>query len=154
MNINQSPFNVGLPIELPEFDADQIEELAQRHGLSLNASQVEQLMAMVGGHPYLVRVALYGMARKDTTLEELLKIAPTDAGLFGDHLRRHWWNLKQHPELAVAIKQIVATTNLVQLEPIQAFKLNSMGLVCLENNYVRLRFNLYYQYFRDRAASL
>jgi hypothetical protein len=154
MNINQSPFNVGLPIELPEFDADQIEELAQRHGLSLNATQVEQLMAMVGGHPYLVRVVLYRMARKDTTLEELLKIAPTDAGLFGDHLRRHWWNLKQHPELAVAIKQIVATTNLVQLEPIQAFKLNSMGLVCLENNYVRLRFNLYYQYFRDRAASL
>ncbi|NEQ21427.1 MAG: TIR domain-containing protein [Microcoleus sp. SIO2G3] len=154
MNINQSPFNVGLPIELPEFDADQIEELAQRHGLSLNATQVEQLMAMVGGHPYLVRVALYRMARKDTTLEELLKIAPTEAGLFGDHLRRHWWNLKQHPELAVAIKQIVATTNLVQLEPIQAFKLNSMGLVCLENNYVRLRFNLYYQYFRDRAASL
>jgi hypothetical protein len=33
MNINQSPFNVGLPIELPEFNAGQVQDLAARHGL-------------------------------------------------------------------------------------------------------------------------
>ncbi|MDM9583471.1 AAA-like domain-containing protein [Nostoc sp. GT001] len=75
-------------------------------------------------------------------------------GAFGDHLHRHWWNLKQHPELARAMKQIVAKNTPIQLEPIEAFKLKSMGLVDLENNYVIPRFNLYRQYFRDRAASL
>ncbi|BAZ27542.1 TIR protein [Kalymmatonema gypsitolerans NIES-4073] len=154
MNINQSPFNVGLAIELPEFNAEQLQDLTRRHGLNWNSTKVEQLMAMVGGHPYLVRVALYRIARRDTKLEELLQVAPTDAGPFGDHLRRHWWNLKQHPELAMGMKQIVATSAPVQLEPIQAFKLKSMGLVDLENNYVVPRFNLYRQYFRDRAASL
>ncbi|RCJ40993.1 molecular chaperone Tir [Nostoc minutum NIES-26] len=154
MNINQSPFNVGLSIELPEFNVEQIQDLTRRHGLNWGSSQIEQLMAMVGGHPYLVRVALYRIARQATTLEELLKVAPTDAGPFGDHLRRHWWNLKQHSDLAMAMKQIVATSTPVQLEPIQAFKLKSMGLVELESNNVLPRFNLYRQYFRDRAASL
>ncbi|MEI6444981.1 MAG: AAA-like domain-containing protein [Nostocales cyanobacterium ELA583] len=154
MNINQSPFNVGLSIELPEFNVEQVQDLTRRHGLNWSSIQIEQLMAMVGGHPYLVRVALYRIARKNATLGELLKVAPTDAGPFGDHLRRHWWNLKQHPDLAMAMKQIVATSTPVQLEPIQAFKLKSMGLVELENNNVLPRFNLYHKYFRDRAASL
>ncbi|MEJ6486294.1 AAA-like domain-containing protein [Nostoc punctiforme UO1] len=154
MNINQSPFNVGLSIDLPEFNDEQVQDLTHRHGLNWRSTQIEQLMAMVGGHPYLVRVALYRIARQDITLEQLLEVAPTDAGPFGDHLRRHWWNLKQHPDLAMGMKQIIATTAPVQLEPIQAFKLKSMGLVNLENNHVVPRFNLYQQYFRDRALSL
>jgi len=35
-----------------------------------------KLMVMVGGHPYLVRVALYQIARAEITLEHLLQIAP------------------------------------------------------------------------------
>ncbi len=122
MNINQSPFNVGLSIELPEFQPEAVQELAQRHELRWNRSQVEQLMQMVGGHPFLVRVALYHIARGEMALEQLLQIAPTEAGPYGDHLRRHWWNLKQHPELATAIKQAIPATRSIQLEPMQAFK--------------------------------
>ncbi|MEM8544842.1 MAG: AAA-like domain-containing protein, partial [Cyanobacteria bacterium P01_H01_bin.119] len=95
MDINQSPFNVGLPIELQEFTPAQVMDLAQRHGLSWGEAEVAQLMAMVGGHPYLVRVALYQVARQETTLDQLLSVAPTEAGPYGDHLRRHWWNLEQ-----------------------------------------------------------
>jgi AAA-like domain/TIR domain/CHAT domain len=154
MNINQSPFNVGLSIELPEFQAQAVLELAQRHELRWNLAQVEQLMQMVGGHPYLVRVALYHIARGERTLEQLLQIAPTESGPYGDHLRRHWWNLKQHPELAAAIKQAIPATRAIQVEPMQAFKLHSMGLVHLQGNEVTLRCNLYRDYFRDRMASL
>lgn len=150
MNINQSPFNVGLPIELPEFTAEQVSDLARRHGLNWNLSQVEQLMAMVGGHPYLVRVALYHLARQDTTLDPLLQTAPTESGLYGDHLRRHLWNLEQRPEMAAAVKRIVATSSPVRLESVQAFQLHSMGLVNLQGNDVMFRCDLYRQYFRDR----
>jgi AAA-like domain/TIR domain len=150
MNINQSPFNVGLPIELPEFNAQQILDLARRHGLNWSFTQVEQLMAMVGGHPYLVRVALYNIARQDITLNVLLQTAPTEAGPYSDHLRRHLWNLEQHPELAAAIKKVVANTSPVRLDSIQCFKLLSMGLLQQQGNDVTPRCNLYRQYFRDR----
>lgn len=43
-------------------------------------------MAMVGGHPFLLRVAMYRIARKDTTLDVFLQTAPTEAGAYGDHL--------------------------------------------------------------------
>lgn len=154
MDINQSPFNVGLPIELPEFQSEQVKELAQRHGLAWEATEVEQLMAMVGGHPYLVRLALYHIARQEITLTQLLATAPTDSGLYGDHLRRHLWNLSQHPELAAALSQVVARDSPVQLESIQGFKLHSMGLVQLQGNEVTPSCNLYRQYFRVRLAPL
>jgi AAA-like domain len=111
-------------------------------------------MQMVGGHPYLVRVALYHLAKGEMTLAQLLQVAPTEAGPYGDHLRRHWWNLKQHPELAAAIKQAISATRPIQIEPMLAFKLHSMGLVHLQGNEVTLRCNLYWEYFRDRITSL
>jgi hypothetical protein len=154
MDINQSPFNVGLPIELPEFKSEQVQELAHRHGLPWGATEVEQLMAMVGGHPYLVRLALYHIARQEITLSELLATAPTDAGLYSDHLRRHFWILEQHPELAAALKKVLAVDSPVQLESMQGFKLHSMGLVQLQGNEVIPRCDLYRQYFRVRLAAL
>jgi serine/threonine-protein kinase len=147
---NQSPFNVGLEIKLPEFSPEQVLSLAGRHGLNWKTIQVEELMAMVGGHPYLVRVALYRIARGDSTLEQLLGTAPTEAGPYSDHLRRHLWNLEQNPDLAMAIKKVVDKNSLVRLDSIQAFKLHGMGLVHLQGNDCSLRCDLYRLYFRDR----
>jgi class 3 adenylate cyclase len=154
LNINQSPFNVGLPIELPEFTPTQVLTLAQRHRLDWDETQVEKLMAMVGGHPYLVRVALYHIARQDLTFDQLLSIAPTEAGLYGDHLRRHLWNIEQQPKLTTAMRKVVNSVSLVRLESTQAFQLHSMGLVHLRGNDVAPRCNLYRQYFRDRLRVL
>lgn len=153
MDINQSPFNVGLPIELTEFSRQQVQNLAQRYELNWSAIQVEKLMAIVGGHPYLVRLALYHIARGDVELEQLLENAATDAGIYGDHLRQHLWNLQQHPELSGAAKKVVDGVDSVQLDSIQGFKLHSMGLVNLHGNHVRPRCNLYRIYFRDRLKN-
>lgn len=154
LDINQSPFNVGLPIDLPEFSTVQVQELAQRYKLNWNASQVEQLTNMVGGHPYLVRVAFYHIARCDLSLEELLQTAPTEAGLYSDHLRRHLWNLQQHPDLAAAMREVISTSNYVRLEAVVAFKLHSMGLVNLKGNDVKPRCDLYRRYFRERLGNI
>jgi serine/threonine-protein kinase len=107
-------------------------------------------MKMVGGHPYLVRVALYHLAQQQLTLAQLVAIAATEAGIYGDHLRRHLWNLQQHPELAAAFSKVVKTSEPVELESVLAFKLHSLGLVQLQRNEVTPRFELYRQYFRDR----
>jgi serine/threonine-protein kinase len=152
LNINQSPFNVGLAIELPEFLPEQIEDLAQRHGLVWRSNQVEQLRAMVGGHPFLIRVALHQIAQHEMTLDQVFQTAPTEAGVFRDHLRRHLWNLEQHPDLAVAMKQVVSATSPIKIEAMYAFKLYSLGLVHLQGNEVTARCELYRQYFYDRLA--
>ncbi|MBD2232505.1 AAA-like domain-containing protein [Phormidium tenue] len=152
LNINQSPFNVGLPIDLPEFTLPQIADLAHRHGLADTAEHLVPLEEMIGGHPYLVRVALYNLARQDMTMADLLANAPTEAGPYGDHLRRHLWNLEQRPELVEAVKRIVASSTPVRLESVQAFQLRSMGLVNLQGNDVTPRCELYRQYFKDRLG--
>ena len=150
LNINQSPFNVGLPIELLEFTPEQVRDLAQRHGLNWGLGNVQQLMNMIGGHPYLVRVALYHITRGSMSLNHLLQTAPTEAGLYNDHLRRHLWNLEQRPELAKALKKVITSDNPVRLESVQAFQLHSMGLVHLHGNDVIPRCDLYRQYFCER----
>lgn len=152
LNVNQSPFNVGLPIELPEFSQEQVQDLTQRHGLNWGTREVTQLMTLVGGHPYLVRLALYHIAAEQITLDQLLETAPTEAGLYDDHLRRHLWNLQQHPELAAAFTKAVTSSTPVELDSVQAFKLHSMGLVQLQGNDVTPRFDLYRQYFYDRLS--
>ncbi|HBE51394.1 MAG TPA: molecular chaperone Tir, partial [Cyanobacteria bacterium UBA11369] len=153
MNVNQSPFNVGLPIELPEFSLEQVLFLTERHGLNWNGNQIEQLMALVGGHPYLVRLGLYHIAQQQITLEKLLQTAVAEAGLYDDHLRRHLWTLKQYPDLADAFAKVVKANAPVELESLEAFKLHSMGLVKFEGNQVIPRFDLYRIYFRDRLST-
>ncbi|MBD1912578.1 MULTISPECIES: AAA-like domain-containing protein [unclassified Leptolyngbya] len=153
LDVNQSPFNVGLPIELSEFSAAQVHDLSLRHGLNWSSREVEQLMQMVGGHPYLVRVALYHIAQQQLTLDKLLETAPTEAGVYGDHLRRHLWNLQNHPDLATAFQRVVTTDEPVELASMLAFKLHSLGLVELMGNEVISRFQLYQRYFRDRILN-
>jgi serine/threonine-protein kinase len=153
METNSSPFNVGLAVDLAEFTSSQVLDLAVRHGLNWQIQEVEQLMVMVGGHPYLVRLSLYHIAKGDLSLAELLAEAPTDTGLFAEHLRRHLWNLQQHPELAEAFHQVIFSDRAVILKPILAFKLNGMGLVNLKGNEVIPRYDrLYRPYFRSHLS--
>ncbi len=86
LNNNRSPFNVGLPIELPEFSRQQIIALARRHGLDWNDVEIKELMAAVGGHPYLVRYALYGLAQKSQNLEEFLELNLMETAPYKDYL--------------------------------------------------------------------
>ncbi len=154
-DINQSPFNVGIPIELPEFSIEQVQYFAKQHELDWDAAPAEQLMKMVGGHPYLVQQALFNLrTRPNMTLEQLLKDAPTEAGIYRNHLRQQLLSLEQRPELVEALKHVVTTTSSVRLETTQAYQLLSMGLVKLKGNDVQPRCNLYRQYFCDRLRDI
>lgn len=153
LNINRSPFNVGVPIELPEFTPEQVRDLAKQQGLdwdALGTQGLEPLLALVGGHPYLVQRAIYDLTHSEITFEQLLQTAYTESGIYSDHLRGHLWNLQEHPELATAMKKVVEATHPVQLEPMQSFKLQSLGLVRLEGNEVKPWCELYARYFCDR----
>ena len=167
LSLNQSPFNVGLPIKLSEFTAEQVQDLARRHGLNWSDSYpVEQLMKMVGGHPYLVHLALYhltillqnrlsigdepGDELGRAELEELLTAAPTQSGIYSDYLRNQSIAIQQQPELASAFQQVVDAKNSIHLEPLMAYQLDSMGIVKLEGNNCRLSCELYRLYFQEQ----
>ncbi len=151
LNTHQSPFNVGLSVELPEFSCFQVQDLARQHGLDWSKGQVEQLMALVGGHPHLLRLALYHISRGDITLERLLQ-TPTSAGIYSDHLQRQLWNLQKYPELMSAFARVVTASTPVELDLVQAFKLQSMGLVHWQGNRATPSYELYHQYFHAIVA--
>jgi hypothetical protein len=150
LHIEQSPFNVGLPLKLPRFNLTQVQELAQRHGLNWSGdSQAKNLVAMVGGHPYLIRLALYHLRTQNITLKQLLQEAPTISGIYNNHLQNYLLTLQKESELAKALYQVVTTTEGVRLPPTIAYKLDSMGLVLLKGNEVLPSCDLYRLYFKE-----
>ncbi len=154
LNINQSPFNVGFSVELPFFTPQQVLALSKKHQLDWEIEQVEQLMALVGGNPYLVQIALEHISCNDITLDWLLQTAVTEIGIYSDFLRQQLWNLQQYPELMGSLVKTVMSETPVELEPIQAFKLQSMGLVQVKNQLAVPSCDLYRQYFRDISKRL
>lgn len=153
LNPHQSPFNVGVLIELPELDPQQVETLAKQYGLSLNSTQIQQLMELVGGHPYLVQHALsHFQADPTLLLEKLLHSAPTESGIYCSHLLNLWLAIQSDALLARALKQVITTSQPARLDLRQAHKLYQMGLVKRDRNDMVLRCNLYRLYFRDRLG--
>ncbi len=148
LDINQSPFNAGVPIELLEFDHKQIQDLARLHNLHWDNNQVEILANMIGGHPYLVRLAMYEASSGNITLEQLLQEATTEAGIYSNHLRGYLQLLQEAPGLAQAFKMVVISPEPVELDSMQIYKLHSMGLVRRQDNYVMPRCDLYREYFQ------
>jgi transcriptional regulator with XRE-family HTH domain len=149
LQLNQSPFNVGLPIQLDTFSLAEVQQLARCYGLDWDddGAEARQLMAMVGGHPSLVNIALYHLSDGDLSLSELLKTAPTATGIYRHHLQRHWVNIEAQPELLHALNGVMNATEPVSLELIIAYKLSSMGLIKQSQNKAVSNCELYRQFF-------
>src|SRR4028118_2231406 len=144
---NRSPFNVGLAIELPTFNQEQVQDLAQRHQLQLTKPELEQLMKLTGGFPYLIRLALYQSSRLNISRKTLLQDATTDRGIYQQHLHSLLWKLQQHPELFDAFGQVLTVP--IQLNREVGFKLKSLGLVHLVENQAIVSCELYREYCRN-----
>ncbi|MCC5644406.1 AAA-like domain-containing protein [Nostoc sp. CHAB 5824] len=153
LDINRSPFNIGLPIRLPEFTEHQVEYLAQRHGLDWTSSnEVTQLMSLVGGHPALIRIALYYLCCQGITLEELLHEAIANGGIYRYHLWRHWAILQENTSLVKAYVEIVTANQSISLNPVDAHKLESLGLIAYEGDRILPRCQLYRAYFKKQLG--
>ncbi|MDZ7960449.1 MAG: AAA-like domain-containing protein [Aulosira sp. DedQUE10] len=146
-NLNQSPFNVGEVIDLEDFTTAQVSDLNRRHGSPLNSSEVQQLMALLSGHPYLVRLALYLIASQRFTSAELFAKATADNGPFGNHLRNHLFRLHSKAELVPSMLQIIRHNSCDDERVF--FRLRGAGLVRREGRTVIPRCQLYADYFRE-----
>jgi hypothetical protein len=155
LDIDESPlYNVGETVTLEdEFTYQQVEHLVEQYNFAWSSAQINQLMALVGGNPYLINHALRIINDHPTmSLETVLRTAATEEGIYRDRLRQLWRIISPQPLLREALKKVVTDPNPVRIDPVQIYKLDSLGLVKIEGNNVIPRCNLYRQYFSTLFA--
>ena len=152
LDINRSPFNVGLAIELPEFNQQQVQEMVKLYELGgyFGEEGLSQLIKLVGGHPYLLNEAIANLKSQETSLEELISLAPTEQGIFSYHLRQQLESLQSDSQLKEGYTKVITVDKPVQLNPEITFKLHSLGLVKIVRNDCIASCDLYRQYFLAR----
>ncbi len=107
-DLNQSPFNVGTRLALEDFNEEQVSELNRRHGAPLKSeAEVARLIALVGGHPYLVRRGLHELAKRGTSFAAFEARASDPDGVYGDHLQRLLALLAHVPALREAVRAVL-----------------------------------------------
>ena len=150
LDVNQSPFNVGWAVQLPGFTAAQVKDLGTALEIdwsTIGETIADQLVTLVGGHPYLVRLALDAIASHKKSWPELLAEASTQGGIYGPHLRELWDMLQRQPTLAQVLQTVMQSDHPISLEPSQTYKLESMGLVKVIGDALQPSCELYRQYF-------
>lgn len=169
LNLNQSPFNIGLPIKLTEFSLEQGQDLAKAYNLDLDLTDLQKLITLVGGHPYLMQLAFYHLSQADKNyqeknhqppekhqlkswLENFLATASTQTGIYRDHLREIWLNLHNSAELLAAFKQLLESDTPLEVPEIIAYKLESLGLIKMEGQLCSVSFPLYSLYFSKQLC--
>jgi AAA-like domain/Sigma-70, region 4 len=153
LGIYECPFNFGRKFELRPFGHTEVIELVKQHEIALSKTDIMALINLVDGHPWLLNEALLKLKNSpETNLEELLEQAYMFSGIYSNHLLNLLEKLKQHPDLATAMKKVVdaATDSVsVQLEPKYVYQLKCMGLVRVEGNNVKPFCELYRLYFLE-----
>ncbi|BAY93225.1 MULTISPECIES: AAA-like domain-containing protein [unclassified Tolypothrix] len=151
LDIHSSPLaNVGLVVDLPELSREQVQKLLKAHDLKLKGQNIDQLMAMVGGHPYLLRISIDEFKFNKKKFEQFLKEAPTPSGAFSDHLRELLEQLENNLELRTAFSQVISADaeTPVKLRPQIAKSLQRLGLIKLKGYFAEPRCELYRLYFQ------
>ena len=128
LDINLSPFNVGLPIELSPFSQEQIAQLAQVYGFQWQNdggmnSPVTLLHRKLGGHPYLIQLTLFELASSTSALEspsaalqELLNQGHLSTGIYGDFLKQLQHLITHSPSCLSAFNRLVKGDELARQE--------------------------------------
>ncbi|HRK20269.1 MAG TPA: AAA-like domain-containing protein [Fimbriimonadaceae bacterium] len=104
-DLNQSPFNIGVRVNLRDFTEEQVVELGNRYP-SFVARWSQEAFEITRGHPFLTRRA-FGFLEGKRTIEELRALAPTEEGPFGDHLKHVRETLLRDTELRNEVKRFL-----------------------------------------------
>ena len=150
IDINQSPFNVGLSVKICEFNSMQIKELVGKYGLNFSDSEITQLRDMINGHPYLLTTVLDKISKGNLTLSNFLEVAPTNQSPFGKFLNFYLSELEKDTLLKAAMQQVINSDVPIKIDSTQALKLRSLGLIEFKGNEVQCLCNLYRLYFQER----
>lgn len=150
---NQSPLNgVGEETVLNDFTLEEIRKLVNLHQIDdkiqIGNEGLENLCSWIGGHPYLIRIALYQLhTNSGMTIDQLLSNISDNNGIYGNYLRNIYRVLQSNSQLQEAFKQVIISSKL-RRNPLLNHQLISMGLITDDNGRSRARYRLYEEYFR------
>ena len=104
-DLNHSPFNVGIRVDVADFTSDQISDLATRYKSTLtSADDRRRFEALVGGHPYLAHRGIQELALDRLTLDQLEQRAATEESPFIDALHEMTDPIREDSDLLQAVK--------------------------------------------------
>jgi len=142
----QSPFNVGVRLNLEDFNRQQVDELNRRHGNPIQENDRESFFELFNGHPYLTRKALYLVVSEHWAWSDLYRKAADDQGPFADHLRRQLWFVKGSDSLQSGLRQVMSNNKCDDDEIL--WRLLRAGLIKGKGNSYYCRCGLYERYFK------
>ena len=150
LDLNQSPLNSGVPILLEEFNGDRVQTLAVLYQFYFKEFEVKQLMDWVGGHPYLIQLAMYQMKTQDLSLKQFLSQVFNKTSIYHNLLDTLMGILYRFPELSLAFHKVIHSPAPVSLNPLQIYRLHSLGLIKHQGDLISPRCQLYQDYFINK----
>jgi hypothetical protein len=123
---------------LDEFDEEQSASLASLYGLGGDLAALARLRELVGGHPYLLRLALEHAASERVAPPRTLQEAGRADGPFGPFLTRQTHLLQADAGLARGLRQVVQGHD-SRLAPEVYERLYRAGLVVADRRKYRAR---------------
>ncbi|SRR6266496_5214271 len=147
-SLNQSPFNVGRELLATDFTRAQVEQLNQRHSSPVKTTQeMDAMIKLLGGHPFLMRKALYSLVVQKLSVNEFLKQASYEDGPFSDHLHVYLWHLHEQSDLRAAMKSAILEHAVSS--DVLFHRLHSSGLIVgHDRRDAQPRCGLYADYFK------
>lgn len=147
-HFTQLSLDLGMTVDVPEFTQAQVEDLARRYGFEQTESLARRLIQFLNGHPNLTHLVLRSLTTQEVSLDDLIKTRLSSHSIFTSHLLRQLSFLQQHPELLESFKQVIQAKQPILLPPLDAIKLENLGLIRFEQKKASPQCQLYQDYFR------
>ena len=148
LNINKSPFNVGLAIPLSPFTSADVQTFAIAYSLKWSLQEAAALCQLVQGHVYLTHLAIDCIWRSEATLSQVLR-NPLGVHVFLPYLQHQLREVQYQPKLTKALSQLIAKQPVPPELLTSVYQLQSMGLLVLEDDGPRMACDLFERYFSE-----
>jgi len=141
---------VGYVASLSDFNAEQVLTFAQVNGINWTLSDVNKVMNLVGGNPYLIKLILVKL-QEGKSLEKVLDDALQGREPFQSHFFLLMRYLKSNANLQNIFRQILQKKALTpaQMKGESVQFLERLGLIDKNHDTLEVRCNLYQVYFDD-----
>ncbi|MDB9424640.1 AAA-like domain-containing protein [Microcystis aeruginosa CS-564/01] len=141
---------VGYVASLSDFNTEQVLSFAQVNGINWTLSDVNKVMNLVGGNPYLIKLILVKL-QEGNSLEKVLDDALQGREPFQSHFFLLMRYLKSNANLQNTFRQILQKKALTpaQMKGESVQFLERLGLIDKNYDTLEVRCNLYQVYFDD-----
>jgi hypothetical protein len=159
-NINTSNLKgIGYVPVLTDWEQPQIKQICQQYQLNLTDLAIEQLISQIiskiGGHPYLVKLAINYLYEKQTTVENLLEIRlQEEFSPFCDYLDQILQHLQSLPAVCQIYAKILNSETITLKNINDKFHLKSMGLIKYNDGQILPKYPIYKDYFLPRIQEI